>query len=230
MKVVIMRKRNDFLKLFESRKSNIDSRIRRGYIENGIATVNCCISGYHDVISTYSSKGQESLNFDFVNYLEDSAEPIPDEYPLVLNIIGDCLSDEEKNTIEETIYEVFTYKLGMVEKEREKESKVFILRIVGSIIAGILLAITAFIEHLPQEIFVVLFWFVATECFNLSSLRDAKFARKNVLRVDWQVSKLFFRIPVKKSIIRKMRYINYMPSLIYRDKIFLKGSKVYSKK
>ena len=106
-----MRKRNDFVKLFESRKSNIDSRIRRGYIENGIATVNCCISGYHDVISTYSSKGQESLNFDFVNYLEDSAEPIPDEYPLVLNIIGDCLSDEEKNTIEETIYEVFTYKL-----------------------------------------------------------------------------------------------------------------------
>lgn len=109
MKVVIMRKRNDFVKLFESRKSNIDSRIRRDYIENGIATINCCISGYHDVISTYSSKGQERLNFDSVNYLEGSAEPIPDEYPLVLNIIGDCLSDEEKNTIEETIYEVLTF-------------------------------------------------------------------------------------------------------------------------
>ena len=165
MKVVIMRKNNDFVKLFESRKSNIDSRIRRDYIENGIATINCCISGYHDVISTYSSKGQESLNFDFVDFLESSAEPIPDEYPLVLNIIGNCLSDEEKETIEETIYEVFCYKLGMVEKEQERESKVFIFRIVGSIIAGVLLAITAFIEHLPQEIFLVLFWFFGDRMF-----------------------------------------------------------------
>ena len=44
-----MRKRNDFVKLFESRKSNIDSRIRRDYIENVIATVNCCISGYSEL-------------------------------------------------------------------------------------------------------------------------------------------------------------------------------------
>lgn len=165
LEVVIMRKRNDFIRLFESRKSNIDSRIRRDYIENGIATVNCCISGYHDVISTYSSKGQESLNFDFTDYVEASAEPIPDEYPLVLNIIGNCLSDEEKKAITETIREVFSYKLGMVEKEQERESKIFIFRIIGSIIAGILLAITAFIEHLPQEIFVVLFWFFGDRMF-----------------------------------------------------------------
>ena len=105
------------------------------------------------------------MNFDFVDFLESSAEPIPDEYPLVLNIIGNCLSDEEKETIEETIYEVFCYKLGMVEKEQERESKVFIFRIVGSIIAGILLAITAFIEHLPQEIFLVLFWFFGDRMF-----------------------------------------------------------------
>ena len=165
LKAVIMRKRNDFVKLFERRESNIDSRIIRDYIENGIATVNCCISGYHDVISTYSSKGQESLNPDFVDFLENSAEPIPGEYPLVLNIIGNCLSDEEKETITETIFEVFSYKLGMVEKEQEKESKVFLFRIVGSIIAGILLTITAFIEHLPQEIFVVLFWFFGDRMF-----------------------------------------------------------------
>lgn len=225
-----MRKRNDFVKLFESRKSNIDSRIRLDYIENGIATVNCCISGYHDVISTYSSKGQESLNFDFVNYLEDSAEPIPDEYPLVLNIIGDCLSDEEKNTIEETIYEVFTYKLGMVEKEQEKESKVFILRIVGSIIAGILLAITAFIEHLPQEIFVVLFWFFGDRMFQSFFITRRELRKERRLAGRLASIKVVFSDTCEKSIIRKMRYINYMPSLIYRDKIFLKGSKVYSKK
>ena len=125
IEVEIMRKRN-FTRLFENRKSHIDSRIRRDYIENGIATVNCCISGYHDVISTYSSKGQESLNFDFIDYLEDSAEPIPDEYPLVLNIIGNCLSEDEKKSITEIIRDDFAYKLGIVEKEQEREFNVLI--------------------------------------------------------------------------------------------------------
>ena len=165
MKVVIMRKRDNFVKLFESRKSNIDSRIRRDYIENGIATINCCISDYHDVISTYSSKGQESLNFDFVNYLEGSAEPIPDEYPLVLNIIGNCLSDEEKKSITEIIRDDFSYKLGIVEKELEREFKMFLFMLIGSLIAGILLAMTDFLEEVPREIFVVLFWFFGDRMF-----------------------------------------------------------------
>ena len=179
-----MRKHNNFIRLFESRKSNIDSRIRRDYIENGIATVNCCISGYHDVISTYTSKGQESLNYNFINYLEDAAKFIPDECPLVLNIIGTCLSDEEKKTITETIREEFSYKLGRVEKEQEREFKVFIFMVVGSIIAGLLLTMTDFFEELPREIFVVLFCFWATECFNLSSLRGANFVEKDVLQDD----------------------------------------------
>ena len=160
-----MRKHANFTRLFESRKSHIDSRIRRDYIESGIATVNCCISGYHDVISTYSSKGQENLNLHFIDYLEDAAEPIPDEYPLVLNIIGNCLSDEEKKAITETIREVFSYKLGMVEKEQEREFKVLIFMIVGSIIAGIILAMTDFLEEVPREIFVVLFWFFGDRMF-----------------------------------------------------------------
>ena len=160
-----MRKHANFTRLFESRKSHIDSRIRRDYIESGIATVNCCISGYHDVISTYSSKGQENLNYDFIDYLEDAAEPIPDEYPLVLNIIGNCLSEEEKKAITETIREVFYYKLGMVEKEQERELKVLIFMTVGSIIAGILLAMTDFLEEIPREIFVVLFWFFGDRMF-----------------------------------------------------------------
>ena len=68
-------------------------------------------------------KSQEGLNFDFVDYLQNIAEPIPDEYPLVLNIIGNCLSDEEKKIIAENIRDDFYYKLGNVEKEQEREFK-----------------------------------------------------------------------------------------------------------
>ena len=160
-----MRKRNNFVRLFESRKSHIDSRIKRDYIDNGIATINCCISNYHDIISTYSAKGQESLNFDFIDYLEDSAEPIPDEYPLVLNIIGNCLSDEEKKSITEIIRDDFSYKLGIVEKELERDFKVFIFMLIGTLIAGVLLWHTHFLDEVPREIFIVLFWFFGDRMF-----------------------------------------------------------------
>ena len=173
-----MRNQNNFIRLFESRKSNIDSRIGRDYIENEIATVNCCISSYYDVISTYSSKGQESLNYNFINYLEDAAKFIPNEYPLVLNIIGNCLSDEEKKTITETISEEFSYKLGRVEKEQEREFKVLIFMVVGSIIAGLLLTMTDFFEELPREIFVVLFWFFGDRMF------QSLFITRRELRIE----------------------------------------------
>ena len=34
-------------------------------------TIHCCISGYNDIISKCSAKDQESLNFNFVDYLKD---------------------------------------------------------------------------------------------------------------------------------------------------------------
>ena len=159
-----MRKRN-FTRLFDSRKSHLDSRIRRDYIANGIATVHCCISNYNDIISAYSAKGQESLNLDFVDYLQDVAGPIPDEYPLVLNIIGDCLTEEEQDTIAEIIRDDFLYRLGNVEKEQEREFKLFLFMVIGSIVAGILLALTDFLDEVPREIFVVLFWFFGDRMF-----------------------------------------------------------------
>ena len=76
------------VKLFESRKSHIDYRINRDYIRNGIATIPCKISGYDDVINTYSVKDFETLNPDFIDYVESTAEVTPPECPLVLNIIG----------------------------------------------------------------------------------------------------------------------------------------------
>ena len=159
-----MKKRN-FIQLFERKKSRIDSRIKRDYIENGIATVHCCISDCNDIINTYSAKDQESLNPDFVDFLKDSADPIPDECPLVLNIIGDCLSADEKKIIKETIRDDFSYRLGLVEREQEREFRMFILMIIGLIISGLLLWLTIPLDEVPREIFVVFFWFFGDRMF-----------------------------------------------------------------
>ena len=48
-----------------------------------------------------------------------SAEVTPPECPLVLNITEDCLSQEEKKIIEETILDNLGYQLGMVEKDEK---------------------------------------------------------------------------------------------------------------
>ena len=152
--------RRSIVRLFESRKGHLDYRIKRDYIRNGIATIPCKISDYSDVISGYSVKGYETLNTEFIDYLKSAADMAPIEYPLVLNIIGDCLSEEEKKTIEETILDEFAYDLGMVEKEENRHTRIFSGMFFGLIISGVLLYLTQVLAEEPRELFFILFWFM----------------------------------------------------------------------
>ena len=147
------------IKLFESRKGNLDHRLKQDYVRNGIVTLPCQISDYNDVISTYSVKGYEELNTEFCDYLKMAAEFTPPEYPLVLNIVEDCLSPEEKKTITETIQETFAYELGAVEKEEKRHTKVFIVMMVCLIVTIILLYLTRTLDDEPRELIFIMFYF-----------------------------------------------------------------------
>ena len=149
----------NIIKLFESRSVDIDDRVKRDYASNGIVTLPCQISDYNDVISTYSVKGYETLNTEFSDYIKTSVEFAPPEYPIVLNIIGDCLSQEEKKTISDTIQDTFAYELGMVEKEEKRHTEVFILMMVGLILTVILLYLTRTMDDEPRELIFVMFYF-----------------------------------------------------------------------
>ena len=63
---------------------------------------------------------------------------MPEECPLVLNIIGDCLSQEDKKTIEAVILDDAAYDLGVVEKEEKRHMRVFYLMFIGLIISGVI--------------------------------------------------------------------------------------------
>ena len=206
-----MKKRN-FIRLFERKKSRIDSRIKRDYIENGIATVHCCISGYNDIINTYSSKDQESLNPDFVEFLKDSAEPIPDEYPLVLNIIGDCLSADEKKIIKEIIRDDFSYKLGLFEKEQEHEFRMFIFMLIGLIISGLLLWLTLSLDEVPREIFIVFFWFFGDRMFEYLFITGRELRQEKRLAGRLASIKVIF-----SDTYKKMHYTEEQLSQLYAE-------------
>ena len=69
--------KRSIVRLFESRKGNLDFRVNRDYVRNGIATIPCRISDYSDVINIYSVKGFEIPNTEFIDYIKMSAEVTP---------------------------------------------------------------------------------------------------------------------------------------------------------
>ena len=74
------------IKLFESRKGHLDYRVKSDFIRNGIAIIPFQISDYYDVISSYSPKGYETLNQEFIDYVKEASDVTPAECPLVLSI------------------------------------------------------------------------------------------------------------------------------------------------
>ena len=146
-------------KLFESRRGHLDERVKRDYIRNGVVSIPCRISDYNEVISSYSVKGLETLNPDFVDYVKEVAEVTPDDLPIVLNVVGDKLTQTEQKTIEETILDDFAYDLGMVEKEERRHTWIFRLMIVVLVVMGIALELVGEEVGVPREFLYIVFWF-----------------------------------------------------------------------
>ena len=91
------------------------------------------------MISPYSVKGLETLNPDFVDYVEKAAAVTPGELPLVLNIVGGSLSKAEQKNIEETVRDDFAYDLGMVERSERRHKRISLLMVVAMVLVGLLL-------------------------------------------------------------------------------------------
>lgn len=146
--------------LFESRKGQMDDLLARDFINNGIATFPVKISSYDDVIHPLSVRRYETPNPDFTDLVESGAGVLPSDCPIVLNIIEDCLTEEERKTIVTTIQEYYAYKLGMVENEEKRHTKRFIFMTVGLVVSAFLLWLSEGLDDISRELFFVLFWFM----------------------------------------------------------------------
>ena len=147
-------------KLFESRKGQMDNLLHRDFINNGIATFPVKISSYDDVIHPLSVRRYETPNPDFTDLVESGAGVLPSDCPIVLNIIEDCLTEEERKIIVTTIQEYYAYKLGMVENEEKRHTKRFIFMTVGLVVSAFLLWLSEGLDDISRELFFVLFWFM----------------------------------------------------------------------
>ena len=103
--------------------------------------------------------GEVFAQIGFDAYLKSTAELMPPECPLVLNIIGNCLSREEQKTVEETIRDDLAYDLGVVEKKEKRHTQTFFLMLAGMLLSGGLLWFTKALADEPRELLYILFWF-----------------------------------------------------------------------
>ena len=77
-----------------------------------------------------------------------------------MNIIEDCLTEEERKTIVATIQEYYAYNLGVVEKDVKRHTKRFLIMTVGLVLSAILLWLSEGLEEVSRELIFVLFWFM----------------------------------------------------------------------
>lgn len=149
------------MRLFMKRDARLNERLKSDYIDNGIATLPSRVSGMDDIISRYSVKGYETLSPEFSDYIETTASFIPPEYPLVLEISGCEFTEEEQNTIRNTIREDYLYDLGAVQQENRRQFSITCLMLVGMLVTGIYIFFVQGVSSTAVEIIYVFFWFFA---------------------------------------------------------------------
>ncbi len=153
---------NKQLEEFYKKKSDLQQRLQKDLIRDGIAYLPCKVSGVDDILSKFSTPGIESLDSEFTDALMNTVDCIPQEYPLVLEIHGPKFTEKEKEMITETIISDADYMLGKTEAQNRHHRKVFWSMVAGTVGSGILLgAIKIFIDEIALEFFYVLFWLFA---------------------------------------------------------------------
>lgn len=152
-----MKNRNTFLR----KKAHLDQLVRHTFLEGDQAIIPCRVQSYSDIISPYSVKGCETLNPDFQAYILDIIRFIPEEYGIVLEIVGPGFTDEQQESITTTVRTDMLYALGEAEEEERAAFRNFLLMIAGCVGMGVFLTFVHFVIDIAQEFFYIVFWFFA---------------------------------------------------------------------
>ena len=177
---------------FTKKKSSIDKRLRMDYIDHDIATIPCKVDSFYDVIDNYSVKNYETINPAFVKYINNIVDDIPKEYPIVINIVSNNLTDEEKDIIEYTILDEYAYDLGRAEKEIKDLNRNFILLTVCAILSGVLMWKLEFIQDFSYELIAILFWFFGESFIECIVFDGRELRKKHALAARLACCKVVF--------------------------------------
>jgi hypothetical protein len=155
-------KNHKYKNRFKNKKVDIKRYIKDYYVENNLAYISVNVNSYEDIISKYSVVGYEDLNQEFVDYIEENAEYIPLEYPIVLEITGTRFSKERQKTIIEAISDYYNMKLGETQEELSSNSRFSLLLLVLAVISVLLYLRVSMTQFFSTALELGIWFFVWT--------------------------------------------------------------------
>ncbi len=150
---------------FSRKKVDYYKYVKDFYLEDGLAYISCNVKDYYDIIDSRSVEGYEWLDESFAWFIESNAFYIPIEYPIVLEICGKKFTQEQQDTIIETIGDYYELKLGDKQMDLSRNTYRILTILLFSIIAVIF---SMFIrglrgETMAFELSLIMVWFFVWE-------------------------------------------------------------------
>ena len=211
------RRLRENLKKFSKKSVDLEKFVKDIYVDNGLAYISCNVHDYYDIIDRLSVDGYEWINGHFARFLEQNANYIPTEYPIVLEICGHRFTRQQQETIEATIADYYALKMGDTQMDLEKnKGRAIFLAVMAVVFAGFVYFSSGFTGHLISvlvEVVFILFWVFVWELadcliFDRRDLLEARTeaAQLASLKVTFQLE--FEDCPVtsseEKAIIREI--------------------------
>ena len=211
------RRLRENLKKFSKKSVDLDKFVKDIYVEHGLAYISCNVEGYYDIIDRLSVDGYEWINGHFARFVEQNANYIPTEYPIVLEICGHRFTKEQQDTIEETIADYYALKMGDTQMALEKnKGRAIFLVLMALLFAVFVFASSRFsggVLSVVVEVVFILFWVFVwelTDCllFERRDLREARTEAAQLASIKVTFKERFEDSPVKpseeKAIIREI--------------------------
>ena len=156
------RRLRENLKKFSKKSVDLEKFVKDIYVDNGLAYISCNVHDYYDIIDRLSVDGYEWINGHFARFLEQNANYIPTEYPIVLEICGHRFTRQQQETIEATIADYYALKMGDTQMDLEKnKGRAIFLAVMAVVFAGFVYFSSGFTGHLISvlvEVVFILFW------------------------------------------------------------------------
>ena len=211
------RRLRENLKKFSKKSVDLDKFVKDIYVDHGLAYISCNVSGYYDIIDRLSVEGYEWINGHFARFVEQNANYIPTEYPIVLEICGHRFTKAQQDAIEETIADYYSLKMGDTQMALEKnKGRAIFLIIMALVFAGMVFISSRFsggVLSVIVEVVFILFWVFVwelTDCllFDRRDLKEARTEAAQLASVKVTFKERFEDEPVKpseeKAIIREI--------------------------
>lgn len=188
---------------FKRKSVDVAKFVKDLYVENGMAYISCNAEKYNDIINKHSVEGYEWPNGHFIEFVNDNAQFVPTEYPIILEICGCEFSKKQQECIEATLSDYYALQLGNAQLDLQRNTRECIVLFALGILAilGIVFGIQGTLGSV-WELFLVLLWFLIWEfldtfVFERSEYLEAKLEAAQMASMKVTFKKKFVDNPVK---------------------------------